>query len=638
MGLALILFTAAGAPLLAHGGQFRGPTSPSPPTRGDDTSGQGDDAAWSRWWDFNRDAYLELKNAVAGRDLNEAREGPDDPAFLFARGRVGGRRADLRPDSAVIHGTVVPALLAALEGQRDVDLVTALLMALAKIGDLPGDEHDVIGALRGWLKSSNGEIQETAALALGILGDSDAAPLLVALALDEPEGRVAIGGGHVPVRTQAFATYGLGLIGNASKRTTERRFVVHHLVRILEREVGAARPDIGTAAVLSLGLVPVDDGVIPEADKREPERPAASRQATIAYLTNRLTDERFARGVRALIPVALVRLEQGATPSMKSAITESLVPLVRDDKAAEFEVRQGSLHALGLLGDDDEDVSDQRIRAALEFTLAEGDRVARNLALIALGRVVGRKGTEPHGTARVTARARLAELLVRGQSAQRPWAALALGLLERSCVAEGAAPSEGLRLALRERLASTGSPSERGALVTALGLVGDLEAGLDVMRWLDTGDFALRSQAAISLGLMGYTPAIPRLMSLVQTGERHPGIVRDAAIALALLRHKPVIPALVQLGAETRDMYVRGSVARALAFVGDASAVEPMLRLLQGRRSSETARTFAGIVLGVVCDKEAFPWNAKLAQDLGWSELPPTLYDPQRLKGVVDLF
>jgi HEAT repeat protein len=158
------------------------------------------------------------------------------------------------------------------------------------------------------------------------------------------------------------------------------------------------------------------------------------------------------------------------------------------------------------------------------------------------------------------------------------------------------------------------------------------------MRWLETGDYELRTQCAIALGMMRYTPAIPQLMDTVANATRQPGLLRDAATALAMLRHQPVVGLLVLHLEQSRDLLVRASVARALAFVGDVTAVDPLLALLSGRRVSESTRAFAAIALGVICDREPFPWNAKLAQDLGWFETPPTLHDPVRQKGVIDLF
>jgi HEAT repeat protein len=656
MGCAL---WAPSAALFAHGGQYRGP-SPTPvapgsgPQSGDGGGAPPDDGAWSRWWDFNREPYLELENAVATPD---GAASPDAESFLNG-GRNRARRNDLRPDAVLIHDRVVPALVAALAGQRDIDLITAVLLALAKIGERPADlepaadaaQMKLAAVIRPWLQHANEEVQETAALALGLLGDPGEAQLLAALASDEPEARRALGDtGRVPVRTRAFATYGLGLLGHASTRAAERRFVVHHLAQLLMSDEGA-RPDIATAAVLSLGLVPLEDGPLATLDaqrldgpraKLEPKdhpRVSASRQGTILFLLARLTDPRYSREVRALVPVALARLEVGANPSLKGEIVDALVPLVRGEGQVELQVRHGAVHALGLLGDDDEDQSDQRIRAALVHSASEGDRVARHVALVSLGRVAGRAGTGPRGAARIEVRARLSTLLVRGQSAQRPWAALALALLERGALAEGAPPSEGLRLSLRAQLNSPGSPSERGAILTALGLVGDQAAAPDVMRWLETGDYELRSQAAIALGMMRYEPAIPRLMAIVADATRQPGLLRDAATALAMLRHKPVVGLLVVHLAESRDLYVRASVARALAFVGDVTAVDPLLELLSGRRVGESTRAFAAIALGVICDREPFPWNSKLAQDLGWFETPPTLHDPVRQKGVIDLF
>ena len=636
-GAVAALATSAPAASAPHGGQYRGPTPPSSP-RAAEGAPAGDDATWSRWWHFNREPYLELKAAV--HDGGSTSGGDGD--FFLGRGGAVARRNDLRPTEEQIHDQVVPAILELLDGQRDDDVVTACLMALGKIGDRPGDEHDLVAVITQWLDHANQEVEETAALALGLLGERRAATLLAALMHDEREGRKAVGGGKVDLRTRTFATYGMALLGAGAQHEAERRFCAVHLVQLLESD-DAGRPDLSTAAILGLGLQRLGDGELPELDKRGravegSARPTESRQALTQFLLEHLDDSRLERHVRALVPVALVRLDDGAYPSSKPRIVDALVPIARGDVKAELQVRHGAIHALGLLGDDDADLADERIRAALDLASEEADRLGRYLSLVSLARVGAREGAGHRAGARSEIRGKLQRLLVRGQSAQRPWAALGLGLIERASMAQGEEPSLGLRLTLRERLAKPGSPSERGAIMTALGLIGDQESAPAIEKHLTTGDYEVRAQAALALGMMDYRPAIPQLMRMVSQGGLQPAILRDAAIALALMRHKDVVPLLLAAVSTTNTVVVRASAARALGYVGDTTAVEPLLEVLRARRGTSIARAFAVVALGVICDRSPFPWNSQLAQDLGWYETPPTLHEPVNQTGVVDLF
>ena len=88
------------------------------------------------------------------------------------------------------------------------------LIALARIDD----RRDAQGRsrfaalMRPFLADSKQEISETAALALGILGQDESAPLLAALLRNEPMAIEAVGSSEVSFRTRAFAAYGLTLL------------------------------------------------------------------------------------------------------------------------------------------------------------------------------------------------------------------------------------------------------------------------------------------------------------------------------------------------------------------------------------------------------------------------------------------
>src|SRR5205814_1461404 len=72
------------------------------------------------------------------------------------------------------------------------------------------------GFLAKCLADPNQEIHETAALAIGILGNDSGAKLLASLLQDDPKGRALVGHKDVDYRTRAFAAYGLGLIGSST--------------------------------------------------------------------------------------------------------------------------------------------------------------------------------------------------------------------------------------------------------------------------------------------------------------------------------------------------------------------------------------------------------------------------------------
>src|SRR5262249_21733310 len=138
-------------------------------------------------------------------------------------------------------------------------IVTGCLVALAKIGDAPSEtgESGLQGTLVRFLADRNQEISETAAVALGILANPRAVPILEQLLTDSPGGRALVARPEVAYRTRSFAAYGLGLIGARTRSEEDRRHVVAVLRKTLEADDTKTR-DLGVSCVIALGMVPLD--------------------------------------------------------------------------------------------------------------------------------------------------------------------------------------------------------------------------------------------------------------------------------------------------------------------------------------------------------------------------------------------
>jgi len=88
---------------------------------------------WESWWGFNKHPFLNLKAAI-----HSAVSTGSDTFFLTSNGRTAARDV-LVPSPETVRGVVVPALLAALEKEHANDIVTGCLIALARIGDVRGE-------------------------------------------------------------------------------------------------------------------------------------------------------------------------------------------------------------------------------------------------------------------------------------------------------------------------------------------------------------------------------------------------------------------------------------------------------------------------------------------------------------------
>ena len=647
--LALVLALAALAlahEARAHGGTYRGPgtglgpgaagpAGPTGPATGGPAGGSGpstgSDAAadltgWQLWWGLNREPYLELRTVLAlGGDSRST--GPRDASNV-----VGGR-----PSTAQVRERIVPALLAALREERNPDLATAALLALAKCGARvePSTRANISAALRARLDDANQEVAETAAIALGVLARAADLTLLGDLLTDAPAGRTACGKENVPARTRAFAAYAQGLAGERIENEDYRRWIVHGLVGALSQP-GTATRDVPVAALLALGIVPLGAGS-PALDGDGEPSPSSSSAALYDFVADWFSDPRRDTQVRAYAPVTMARLALRAGEERRAACVLALARALESGSTESAVVRQSCVLCIGLVADGDGDVHDVRARALLKLASTEGDRLARRFAWIALAEVGARPGTAGRTSLGET-RSHLAGLLARGSTPERPWLSLALGIGERAAADRGLPTSTGVHDALQKAIRDHTSPSEAGAHLLAFALSGAPAAGAVLMeRVRGLADDESRAHGALALGLARATGSIEMLRRIVLESRYKPRLLRESAIALGLLGDRSLTPQLVEMLRDARGLSALSSVATALGFIGDERAVDPLLVIAADSGRDASARAFAIVALGLLGDPAPLPWNMPYALDVNWWVPPATLFDPSTGTGVLDL-
>jgi hypothetical protein len=639
--------------LRAHGGTYRGPGSglgpgtsgpagPSGPATpggpmGPRTGGgagaatggapdaAGDLTAWQLWWSLNRDGYLELKAALARDDRASSGD-------AFFGGTPPATAGAARPAEEVVRARVVPALIDLIATEKSPEISTAVLLALGKIGAARCDPALVGPVIRAAIPSSNQEVSETAVLTLGLFGDVSTCASLVDLLDDAPGGRKSCGRDEVPARTRAFAAYALGVLGRETKNRDVQRFVVHHLARVLDADTSSSR-DVQVACMVAIGLVPLD-----LASHAEPQDNAAAPDE-FAHIQAWLADKNRSELVRAYAPVTLAHMSPHAGSGARAALIESCLAVLAASTNAGVgaSLRQSAVTALGLVADGDDQEIDVRARTALQKQIGEGDRLARRLALIALARASSRPGA---GNARAldATRAFLAAEFERASTPERPWIALALGLLERDAAQSGAKSSPEVTALIANALVDHAGPTEAGAYCLALGLHAGPEAAHVLLTALgDARDDQVRGHAAIALGLSGAPAAIEPLRHMVLDSRYRPTLLREAAIGLALLGDKTVSLELVAMLKDAQGLTAQSAIATAVGFVGDGRTVDPLIAILRDAKATVGSRAFSAVALGMVCDRRPLPWNACLAADSNYWVPPSTLFDPSSGTGVLDI-
>lgn len=601
-------------------GGTAGPTRPNRPTTPlPSITAQVDTTVWQRWWGFHQHGFLDLKKAIHTSEI-----APGSDSFFLGHAPASHARDRLRPTSESIRNEVVPALLAALENERDADVVTGALIALAKIGDGPG-ESSLADRISPFLSASNQEIAETAAVALGILASPSSEALLRSLVTDVEEGRELIGSSQgVPERTRAFAAYGLGLIAYSSQEPGLRQRIVRTLMMTLDRSArSSATPDLAVACVGAIGLVPLP------AEGRTSIMGWSGRESQLAWLESRLGDQGLRDLTRAHVPVAIARVLPGAPEGHRDRVLEVLCERLRVRETPRL-IRQGLVAAIGQVTTAGGGPADRRGQAALlEASLSGGDLDLRHYALVALGEVAARPGpgVEPV-VARETLQLRLVAALKEGSSLDRPWAALGLGVLGHSRWRRGEELDGAIDELLRRELEKARSPSLVGGLAIACGMrrdSGAVPALIEQLAAVASDD--IRGYLCLSLGMLGEPQGLDPVREVVRASRYRPALLRQAAVALGLLGDKHLVPELCATLQTVQSLAAQASVASGLGAIGDARSIGPLTRMLADREITPRARAFAAVALGIVSDKEVRPWNAKLSIGCHYQANPPTLSD-----------
>jgi HEAT repeat protein len=589
-----------------------------------------DPTSWDLWWAHNRDPYLALSAALDRIHPRTRSEAQDD--------ELVGRRAGVTRKE--LYGEVVPVLAKALAGTQDERVVRTTLLALARIGEAPvssdpAETSSLRTEILGYLSSADRAIAETAVIALGVLGSSDAIRDLVELARDTAKGRELCAGSRVPLRMRALATYGIGISSSFLSREEVSHYAVWHLCALL-RDDGLAHPDLQAACVIALGLAPLA-GRAPAVASYE-ERPSRSRADEIEYLLGLFRDTGSPSSLRAHAPAALARLAQGADDFARDRVLSTLIEAIDPEANEPSEVRTGCMLALGALADCDADLQDFRAREALVAAVARHDAMERDFAVLSLGQVAarpGRSGATPFAGI-VESSSFLLATLEAGKSRSQPWAALGMGLLGHGLRSREVAAPAGFARALGERIATTNVPEDAAAYAVAAGLLGDVEVRPAIEASLERfRDDHWRAHLAVALGLLGDPAALPALASLSETSPLRPELFESSAIARALLGDRELVPMLLERLADTDSWTELQSLSLALGWTGDGRALAPLLEALQSEDRTDAERSFLIDALGRIGDKERVNWSSRLSSGLNYPAATQTLSDPWGL-GILD--
>ncbi|MDA1194515.1 MAG: HEAT repeat domain-containing protein [Planctomycetota bacterium] len=596
------------------------PTTPTPTTPQPTTPGMGDTKKgakgslgfenWVFWYHNNKADIENLKKALYSRVSSE------NPLF-----QIGGKNLSNRSDAtqdirAKVESEIIPALLWAMDKKNSdhQDTESASYLALAKMAKdaeqieliKKGLDHDLKHDLI---------VQESAAVALGLLRRESAAHQFSAVDLDKVREFLfgVVEDDKYQARTRSFAAMAIGLLGDqpsgsgsySGHAATSDRFFA-----LMQKDY--SHPDILVGLLLGVGL-----------------QPAPS----------------ISEGNRELLRNCLNKGQMGSLDVQGLHQSYAALTLGRIGNAKDITILERAMHnkrnkdknvqrscAIGLgqlgrlvTGEDRVAVA----KTLLDSTDKVKDASAHNFAIISLADLiiadVKADKTDVLGNTKVGDF--LLKLADDGKYIQRPFGALALGLIGAAITDETTIPmygefrSKSLDI-LRNGLASKKLDKRgRAAFATSLGIIKDHTSVKELVAIVsDTKeDQELRGYAALALGLIGHGTndvLIPIREALKE--RRSEELRQQTATALGLLKDKDAVDLLVEELEQAKSQNVKGQVVLALAKIGDARAVEPLIKLLKDEKEQDLTRALACAGLGVIGDLEWLPSLSRISLDVNY--------------------
>jgi len=526
---------------------------------------------WLFWWTYNRADILNVKERI------------DAP--LETSG--GLEVADHRMTRAIVIAKIVPALdrvIANREFHPDIRGAALIALARARPAGLDAERFTKIAA------AESGEdklVRESAVLALAIVPcrGEKARAFLLSLVANRDE----------PIRLRCFAMLALGLLGDP----TDEVFTA-----LAARLDGTeTKPDAPVCALAAMGLigdsrrVPTLLGWLSDGRVADAEIPDLTMSWIVAAL-GKIGDPRAAEAVAAHLVHSSHLVRRSAAIAMGR-----LVPGLPRERHMSQVQRLELVHG------------------------SEKDVMTGNFVLLSLGRIGAARRTtsEARGAAKLYLARRFRE---GGKDRERPFAALALGLLGR------AAPRSRQELAglIRPELARLkGDKLNLGALAIALGMLEDRDSIRLLRRIVAEKGLRpwLRGCAATSVAMIGSrTARVPVLSALREREDRD---LRTAtATAAGMLGDPRGAEHLIGVLAHPKSsQFCIGSATLALGPLGDRRAVDPMLAILEAGKTEgmypDLTRALVVVALGQMADRRPLRVLFRLSRDINYRASVPAL-------------
>jgi HEAT repeat protein len=587
---------------------------------------------WTFWWGNNKDDILNIKESIYRLKFTS-----DNP--LSQIGGAKGNTADAtRATEKQVKEVLIPALLWAMDTKNKLhnDVESAAYIALAKTTDDPSH----IRLLQGGVENEKLDkiTRESSALALGLLRRGEGRQSFDARELDRVRDFLfdTFENDKDDTRVRAFAMLALGLLadqptargGNVTAPTggggllyapdpltTTTSSRIYELLKEKYSNV-----DLPVALILSLSL-------------QSPETVTMEMTETLkeCALKGRLFKDDVNEIVQSYAALALGRV--GSDLYIEPMLN------VLSLRNVGHNVRRSAMIALGQLG---RRVDGQR-RADLAAQLVKAveaakDPSTKNFGTISLAYLL-EADVKAQRTDVLNARgAKAADYLIKvgedGNFIQRPFGALALGLLGRAIgekadiLAYGELREKALQV-LRAGLDDQKMDKRsRASFAIGLGMMRDAGSKVRLVKAVQdqSEDKEFRAYSAVALGMIGEpTPEVVKAITDAMKERSSEELRQQTATALGLLSDPGAVDVLLDELKLAETQNVQGQIVLALAQIGDARTIDPLVTLMKDSSKPDLTRALACAGLGLIGDLEFIPSLARISKDINYRSAPDAI-------------
>lgn len=417
------------------------------------------------------------------------------------------------------------------------------------------------------LQDRNQTVRDAAVLALGLYSEGEAKHTLFHIAKGTEVACKSLGQSSVPDYIREFALISLAMSGTQGVDAVLKSLVLD----------SKCSPEIRAMALEGLGLLGGED---------------AAKILMDFVESGKAPKELLASAVTALHKTK----DPAVLPFLDKCLYSDCIPM-----------RQSAAQGLGYLARPGDEESVKKLFKCYKGTY---DQALKGFCLVAMGQIGGGVAIQY-----------LDHVVLKGQSADRAWACLGLGLALRDH--KGKQGEEHLLSQLKE----SGNRSIRGAAAIALGLVKSHSATEELIKMLRRGDDpGLRGYCALALGMIG-DPVAATPLQRALGGDELPQVKTRAALALALMRNKRSAPDLKNLLLNTTSDVTKSFVSLSLSYMGEPSIVQDLLAPMEEAARDDLTRMYCVQLTTKLLSRWTKPYLERLAAGSNFAcEYPVVAY------------